>query len=104
VFRCEDTDVEPDSLAQAREAVRRPAVAQEQGDRDQPWVLAGGHTSRGADESIELVGDVQLVEQGEEEATRPLETVGTRGEVSKHLAAVALSPVLHLDALGRPGA
>jgi hypothetical protein len=79
-------------------------VAQEQGDGDQPWVLAGGHTSRGADESIELVGDMQLVKGGKEETTRPVETVGPRGQASNRLAAVALSPVLHLDALGRPGA
>lgn len=55
-------------------------MAQEHRDRDQPWELADGHTGDGADESIEFVRDVEFVEEGGDEATRPPETVGTIGE------------------------
>lgn len=64
----------------ARQVVERPAVAQQQRDGDQPWVLADGNTGDGADESIEFVSDVEFVEEGVDEAARPPETVGTIGE------------------------
>lgn len=79
-------------------------MAQEQGDGDQPWELAGGQTGDGTDESIEFVSDVEFVEESSDEAARPLETVGTIGEFAENVDAVVLSPVLDLNALGRPGA
>ena len=65
-------------------------MTQEQRDGDQPWVLAGGHTGRGADESIELVGDVEFLEEGGQEATRPPETVRTIGEFLQNVGAMVL--------------
>lgn len=79
-------------------------MAQEQRDRDQPWELADGQTGDGADEPIEFVGDVEFVEEGGDEAARPLETVGTVGEFPQNIGAVVLSPVLDLDARRRPDA
>jgi hypothetical protein len=46
-------------------------VSQQERDRDQPWVLAGGQTRGGTDESIELVGDVEFFEEDVEEPTSP---------------------------------
>jgi hypothetical protein len=79
-------------------------VAQEQGDGDQPWELAGGHTGDGADESIEFVIDVEFVEEGVDEPTRPLEIVVAVRHFLQNSEAVAFSPVWSLDALRRPGA
>jgi hypothetical protein len=79
-------------------------VAQQQRDGDQPWVLADGHTGDGADESIEFVSDVELVEEGVDEPTRPREIVSALHHLLKDSEAVTLSPVSSLDALGRPGA
>jgi hypothetical protein len=79
-------------------------VAQEQGDGDQPWELAGGHTGGGADESIEFVSDVKFVEECRDEAARPLETAGAIGEFLQNVDAMVLSPVLDPDALRRPRA
>ena len=79
-------------------------MAQEQCDGDQPWDLAGGHTGDRADESIEFVSDVEVVEERVDEAARPPETVGTVGEFAQNVDAVVLSPVLDLNALWRPGA
>jgi hypothetical protein len=46
-------------------------VSQQERDSDQPWVLAGGQTRGGTDESIELVGDVEFFEEDIEEPTSP---------------------------------
>jgi len=46
-------------------------VSQQERDSDQPWVLAGGQTRNGTDESIELVGDVEFFEEDVEEPTSP---------------------------------
>ena len=88
----------------ARQVVERPAVAQEQCDGDQPWELTGGHTGGGADESIEFVSDVEFVEEGVDEPTRPREIVSALRHLLKDSEAVTLSPVSSLDALRRPGA
>ena len=79
-------------------------MAQEQSDGDQPWELAGGHTGDGADESIEFVSDVEFVEEGVDEPTRPREVVSALRHLVKNGEAVTLSPVSSLDALRRPGA
>ena len=79
-------------------------MAQEQGESDQPWELADGHTGDGADESIEFVSDVEFVEEGVDEPTRPREIVCALRHLVKDSEAVTLSPVLSLDALRRPGA
>jgi len=79
-------------------------VAQQQRDCDQPWVLADGHTSGGTEESIEFVSDVEFVEEGVDEPTRPREIVSALRHLLKDSEAVTLSPVSSLDALGRPGA
>jgi hypothetical protein len=46
-------------------------VSQQEGDGDQPRVLAGGQTRGGTDEPIELVGDVEFFEEDVEEPTSP---------------------------------
>ena len=79
-------------------------MAQEQGDGDQPWELAGGHTGERADESIEFVSDVEFVEEGVDEPTRPLEIVFAVRQFVQNSEAVAFSPMSSLDALRRPGA
>jgi hypothetical protein len=79
-------------------------VAQQQRDGDQPWELADGHAGDGTDESIEFVSDVEFVEEGVDEPTRPREIVSTLRHLLKDSEAVTLSPVSGLDALGRPGA
>ncbi len=79
-------------------------MTQEHRDGDQPWVLAGGHAGERTDESIEFVRDVEFVEEGGDEPTRPLHTVGTVREFLEEVVAVVLSEVLDLDALRRPGA
>ena len=60
----ERTAPEPDAMPCARQVVERPAVAQQQRDGDQPWVLADGHAGDRTDESIEFVSDVEFVEEG----------------------------------------
>ena len=50
-------------------------MAQQQRDGDQPWVLADGHAGDRTDESIEFVSDVEFVEEGGDEPTRPREIV-----------------------------
>ena len=88
----------------ARQVVERPAVAQQQRDGDQPWVLADGHAGDRTDESIEFVSDVEFVEEGVDEPTRPQEIVCALRHLLKNSEAVTLSPVSSLDALRRPGA
>jgi hypothetical protein len=78
-------------------------VAQQQRDGDQPWELADGHAGDGTDESIEFVSDVEFVEEGVDEPTRPREIVSALRHLLKDSEAVTLSPVSSLDALGRPG-
>ena len=91
-------------MARARQVAERPAVTQDHRDGDQPWELAGGHTGERTDESIEFVRDVEFVEEGGDEPTRPLHTVGTVREFLEEVVAMVLSEVLDLDALRRPGA
>jgi hypothetical protein len=79
-------------------------VAQQQRDGDQPWVLADGHAGDRTDESIEFVSDVEFVEEGVDEPTRPREIVCVLRHLVKDSEAVTLSPVSSLDALRRPGA
>ena len=78
-------------------------MAQQEGDRDQPWVLARGQTRGGTDEPIELVGDVEFFEEDVEEPTSPGDAVRAVRQFSKNRVAVAFAPVLHLDAVRRPG-
>ena len=103
-FCFERTAREPESRARARQVDERPAMTQEHRESDQPWVLAGGYAGERTDESIEFVRDVEFVEEGGDEPTRPLHTVGTVREFLKEIVAVVLSEVLDLDALRRPGA
>ena len=79
-------------------------MAQEQRESDQPWELADGHAGDGADESIEFVSDVEFVEEGFDEPTRPRKIVSALHHLLKDSEAVTLSPVSSLDALRRPGA
>ena len=75
----------------ARQVVERPAVAQQQRDGDQPWVLADGHAGDRTDESIEFVSDVEFVEEGVDEPTRPREIVCVFRHLLKDREAVTLS-------------
>ena len=47
---------------------------------------------------------MEFVEEGGDEPTRPLHTVGTVREFLEEVVAMVLSEVLDLDALRRPGA
>ena len=79
-------------------------MSQEQRDREQPWVLAGGQAGHTADEHVEVVADVEFFEQRVQQPARPRETARTFGERPKVVEAAVSSPVVDLDALGRPGA
>jgi hypothetical protein len=79
-------------------------VTQHHRKGDQPWELAGGYTGERTDESIEFVSDVKFVEEGFDEPTRPLLTVGAVRDLLQNVVTVVLSEVLNLDALRRPGA
>jgi hypothetical protein len=59
-------------------------------------------TSRG--ESIEFVRDVEFVEEGGDEAVRPLLTVGATDDFLEEVVAVAVSEVMDLDTIARRGA
>jgi hypothetical protein len=78
-------------------------VTQDQRESDQPWELAGRHSGDRADESIEFVRDVEFVEEGGDEPTRPLQTVGAVRDFLQQVIAVAGSEVLNLDASARRG-
>jgi len=79
-------------------------VAQQQRDGDQPWELADRDVGDGADESIEFVRDVEFIEQGVDEATRPGELLIARHQLVEHLETVAFSPMASIDTRDRPGA
>ena len=52
------------SRGRSREILRSPAVSQEQRDREQPRVLAGGQAGHATDEHVEVVADMKFFEQG----------------------------------------
>jgi hypothetical protein len=78
-------------------------VTQDKRKSDQPWELAGGHSGKRADESIEFVRDVEFVEESGDEPPRPLQTVGAVRDFLQQVIAVAGSEVLNLDASARRG-
>ena len=79
-------------------------MSQQERDNDQPWVLAGGQARGGTDEPIELVGDVEFFEEDVNEPTSPDDALRAVRQFLKNRVAVAFAPVLHLDAVRRPGA
>jgi len=82
--------------------LRTPAVAQQQRDGEQPWVLAGGPVSDTTDEPVEVIAHVEFFQQGVQQAPRPRETARALGQDPKVIEAAVPSPVMNLDALGRP--
>jgi hypothetical protein len=50
-------------------------VSQEQGDREQAWVLTRGQVGHTPDEHVEVVTDVEFFEQRVQQPARPRETV-----------------------------
>jgi len=90
----------PDCVVQVDE---RPAVTQDERESDQPWELAGGHSGKRADESIEFVRDVEFVEEDGDEPPRPRQTEGAVRDFLQQVIAVAGSEVLNLDASARRG-
>jgi len=77
-------------------------VSQEQRDGEQPWVLAGGQAGHTADEHVEVVADVEFFEQCVQQPARQREAASAFCQCTKVVKAVASSPVVDLDALGRP--
>jgi len=67
------------SCGRSREVLRAPAVSQEQRDREQPWVLAGGLADHTADEHVEVVADVEFFEQRVQQPSRQRETARAFG-------------------------
>jgi hypothetical protein len=65
--------------------------------------MADGHARDGTNESIEFVSDVEFVEEGVDEPTRPLQTVSAVRDFLQKVIAVAGSEVLNLDASARRG-
>ena len=98
------TASEPNAPGCAGEVAERPAVAQEQREGDQPRELAGRNAGDRADESIEFVRDVEFIEQGVDEATRPREMLIARHQLVEHLETVAFSPMASIDTRERPNA
>jgi len=78
-------------------------VSQEQRDREQPWVLAGGQAGHTADEHVEVVTDVKFFEQGVQQLTRQREAARAFGQRPKVVEAAVSSPVVDLDTLRCPG-
>ena len=78
-------------------------MSQEQRDREQPWVLAGGLADHTADEHVEVVADVEFFEQRVQQPSRQREAARAFGQGPKVIEAVVSSPVVDLHALGRPG-
>src|SRR5262245_59944355 len=59
----------------SREIQGRPAVSQEQGDREDPWVLTNRLAGDRTDEQIDVIADVEFFEQRVQQPSRPHETV-----------------------------
>ena len=54
-------------------------MSQEQRDREQPWVLAGGQAGHTADEHVEVVADVEFFEQRVQQPSRQREAARAFG-------------------------
>ena len=54
-------------------------MSQEQRDREQPWVLAGGLAGHTADEHVEVVADVEFFEQRVQQPSRQRKTARAFG-------------------------
>ena len=78
-------------------------MSQEQGDREQPWVLAGGLAGHTADEHVEVVADVEFFEQRMQQPSRQHKADRAFGKRPKVIEAALLSPVVDLRAPARPG-
>ena len=78
-------------------------MSQEQGDREQPWVLAGWRASYTSDEHVEVVADVEFFDQRMQQPSRQHKVARAFGKRPKVIEAAVLSPVVDLRALARPG-
>ena len=72
-------------------------MSQEQRDREQPWVLAGGLAGHTADEHVEVVADVEFFEQRMEQPSRQHKAARAFGKRTKVIEAAESSPVIDLD-------
>ena len=77
-------------------------MSQEQRDREQPWVLAGGQAGHTADEHVEVVADVEFLEQRVQQPSRQRQTASAFGQRTKVIEAAVSSPVGDLNAFRRP--
>jgi len=78
-------------------------VSQEQCDREQPWVLAGGRAGHTADEHVEVVTDVKFFEQRLQQPSRQRKTGRAFGQHPKVIETAVSSPVIDLNAFRGPG-
>jgi hypothetical protein len=78
-------------------------VSQEQRDREQPWVLAGGQAGHRTDEHVEVVADVEFFEQCVQQPARQREAGCAFGQRPNVVKAPVSSPVIDLDPLAHPG-
>jgi len=69
-------------------------VSHEERDDEQPWVLAGRYVRHRADEPVEVVADVEFLEQGFQQRTRPIETVCPLCESPEIVDPTVASPVM----------
>jgi len=69
-------------------------VSHEDRKGEQPWVLAGRGVRHRADEPVEVVADVEFLEQGVQQRTRPIETVWPLCESPEIVDPTVASPVM----------
>ena len=69
-------------------------MSHEERDDEQPWVLAGRYVRHRADEPVEVVADVEFLEQGVQQRTRPIETVCPLCESPEIVDPTVASPVM----------
>ena len=74
-------------------------MSQEQRDRQQPWVLAGGQAGHTADEHVEVVADMEFFEQRVQQPPRQREAGCAFGQRPKVVETPVSPPVVDLDAL-----
>ena len=83
------------------EVLRAPAVAQQQRDGDQAWVVLGQSGGDATGERVELVGDLEFLEQGDEQPARPRQPACAFRVDTQVRGATMAPPLVDLASIGR---
>lgn len=84
-----------EAFDRALEIVGSPAMSERQGNRHCLRVPSGRESPRIAEESHELLVDVQLLDQRAKQGRRPPRSSRLVGELSQRVPAALLTPVPH---------